>query len=107
LKKLAGKMEGCPDTTRRHGELAGIGLGIGNELRNGCDWDRWIHLHYKGATDHARNRRNVADEIKIEPLVERCINRRRRADLGEGGGGGGGGGRGGGKCGGGHGAGSR
>src|SRR5262249_5868996 len=56
-------------------DLAGIGLGIGNELGDCLGWERCIDHHDKGPTDKARDRRDVADEIEIELLVERRVAR--------------------------------
>ena len=45
LEQLAGDVVRRPVASRRHVELAGIGLGIGDELGNGLGRNRWIHLH--------------------------------------------------------------
>ena len=63
------------DAGRRHVDLARIGLGIGDELGNGLGRNRWIHHHDIGHADDARDRRDVADEIEIELVVERRVDR--------------------------------
>src|SRR6516165_12659665 len=63
------------DAGRRHVDLAGIGLGIGDELGNRLDRHRGMHLHGKRVASNARNRRDVADEIEIELVVEGGIDR--------------------------------
>jgi len=61
-------------------ELARIGLGIGDELGDGFDRQRRIHLHdHRGAHD-AGDRGDVAKEIEIEVVVERGIDHVRRRD---------------------------
>ena len=69
-----------PIAGRRHVDLARIGLGVGDELGNRLGRNRWIHHHDVGHADDARDRRDVADEIEIELVVERRIDRVRRAD---------------------------
>jgi hypothetical protein len=39
-----------------------------------------MHHHYLGLVNEARDRRDVADEIEAELLVERHVDRDRRAD---------------------------
>src|SRR5262245_2725790 len=65
---------------RAHADLAGIGLGIGNELWNGGNGKRWVHLHHMGQADNASARRNITDKIVIELFVERCVDRGSTAD---------------------------
>ena len=48
---------------------------MGNELRNRVRGDRGVHGHDIGDADDAGDRRNVADEIEVEFLVERGIDR--------------------------------
>src|SRR5262249_20961399 len=54
--------------------LAGIGLSIGDELGNGFDWKRRVHQQNIGCAKDPRDRRNVADEIEIEVVVQRRTN---------------------------------
>src|SRR6516165_2159555 len=68
-------MGGSSDTSRCHVELAGIGLGVGDKLRNRLDRYRWIHLHNEGLTMKARDWRDVVDQIEIELVVERGVDR--------------------------------
>src|SRR6516225_8898107 len=63
------------DAARPHVDLAGIDFGIGDELGNRVDRHRRIHLYGEGVTRNAGNRRDVADEIEIELVVERCVTR--------------------------------
>src|SRR5262249_55952744 len=59
----------------REGTDAGIGLGIGDELGNRLDRHRGVHLYGKRLASNARNRRDVANEIEIELVVERRVDR--------------------------------
>ena len=61
-------------------DLAGIGLGIGDELGNRLGRKRWIHHHDVRRAHDACDRRDVADEIEIELVVERRVDRVRRTD---------------------------
>src|SRR5262245_60992992 len=63
------------DAGRRHVDLAGIGLGVGNELGNRSDRHPEEHLYGKRLASNARNRRDVADEIEIELVVEGGVDR--------------------------------
>ena len=78
LEQLAGDMLRRAVAGRRHVDLAGIGFGIGDELGNRLGRNRWIDLHDDGHADDARDRRDVADEIEIELVVERRVDRVRR-----------------------------
>src|SRR6516164_6750258 len=73
-------MGGGSDTTRRHGELAGIGLGIGDELGDRPRWNREVCYHRVGHTGDAGNRRDVAAEIETKLFVQRSIDRVCRSD---------------------------
>src|SRR3974390_3667141 len=55
---------------RRHIDLAWISLGIGDELRNGFGWNRWVYLHDERHTDDAGDRRDVGHEIEIQVFIE-------------------------------------
>ena len=63
-----------------HVELARIGLGIGDELGKRLGRNRRVHHHDKGHPDQARDRCDVVDEIEIEFVVKRRIDRVRRTD---------------------------
>src|SRR4029450_6510930 len=80
LEQLARQMGGSSDTTRRHGELAGIGLGISDELGNRFGRNRRIYYHDEGEADDAGDWRDVAEKIEIELFVRRSIDRVCRSD---------------------------
>src|SRR5262245_32845470 len=80
LKQLALQMGGGSDTTRRHGELAGIGLGIGDELGDRPRWNREVRYHHVVDTGDASNRRDVAAEIETKLFVQRSTDRVYRSD---------------------------
>src|SRR5436190_20348736 len=61
--------------SRRHGELAGIGLGISDELGNRFGRNRWMYYHDFGRASDASDRHDVADEIETEVVVERRVDR--------------------------------
>src|SRR5215472_6762074 len=63
------------DAARRHADFARIGLGIGDELGDRRGWNRWIDHHDLGKADDACDRRDVADEIETELVVERRVDR--------------------------------
>jgi hypothetical protein len=69
LEQLAENMGGSSDPTRRHGELAGIGLGIGDELGNHPGRNRRIYLQDAGCTDEASDRHDVAAEIETNSTL--------------------------------------
>ena len=62
------------------GELARIRLGIGDELGKRLGRNRGMYHHDEGTADQARDRRDVANEIEIEFVVKRRIDRVRRTD---------------------------
>src|SRR5262249_30570464 len=80
LKQLALQMGGGSDTTRRHGELAGIGLGIGDELGDRPRWNREVRYHDVVHTGDSSNRREVEAEIKTKFSVKRSTDRFYRSD---------------------------
>src|SRR5215813_7310148 len=73
-------MGAAANTGRAKTNSAGIGLGVSDELGNRFRRNRWVHHHDIGASDEARDRRNVADEIEGEFLIKGCVERGRRAD---------------------------
>src|SRR6516164_11214389 len=75
LEQFARQMGGSSDTTRRHGEPAGIGLGISDELGNRFGRNRWIYYHDEGVADDAGDWRDVAEKNEIELVVERRVDR--------------------------------
>ena len=80
LEQFGGDVGDAADAARTVGELARIGLGIGDELGKRLGRNRWMDHHDKGAADEARDRRDVANEIEIELVVKRRIDRVRRTD---------------------------
>src|SRR5215510_8003219 len=80
LEQLARHMGGSSDTARRHGDLARIGLGIGDELGNCFGWNRWMHRYDVRLPVNACDRRDVADEIETELVIERGVDRVPTAD---------------------------
>src|SRR5215467_3239856 len=83
LEQLSEDMGRTSNACRRIVDFTRIGLGVDDELRDRLGWDRWINGHDIGATADARDRRNVADEIKIEVRIERGVDRVTRHDLHE------------------------
>src|SRR5262249_29249716 len=73
LEQFTGNVSRAPIAARTHADLAGIGLRVGDELGNSCDWKRWIHLHDMRHTDDARNRRNITNEVVVEFFEQCCI----------------------------------
>jgi putative ABC transport system substrate-binding protein len=65
----------APSAARRHIDLARIGLGVRDELGNRLGRDRWMDGHDKRLADDGCDRRDVADEIEIEFVVERRVDR--------------------------------
>ena len=73
LEQLAGHMQRRADAARAHVDLARIGLGVGDELRNGLRRQlRSNHHHLRDAND-AGDRRRVAQKIEIEMLIKRGV----------------------------------
>src|SRR5215467_12366430 len=68
-------MAGASYPTRRHREPAGIGPGMSDELWNRLGWNRWVHQHDVGVENNAGDRRDVANEIEIELVVQRRVDR--------------------------------
>ena len=58
---------------RRHVDLAGIGLGIGDELGDRARRHRGMHQQRVRHARQPRDRREVAREVEVEPLVERAV----------------------------------
>ena len=79
-EQLAVHIQHAPATGRPHVDLAGIGFGIGNEFRNGFGRERRVHDHHARPAGYACHRRDVVDEIEVEIVVERCIDRIDRSD---------------------------
>jgi len=66
LKQFAKHMVRTTSSGRSHVDLAGIGLGVGNEIRNAFGWKRWIRQHQIGHAHNARDRGDVANKTEIE-----------------------------------------
>src|SRR5262245_20122845 len=80
LEQLTSRMGRGSIAGRRHVDLAGIGLGVGDELRNRRGRKRWMYHNYAGLAANAGDRYDVAEEIEIELGVECRIDRIRRPD---------------------------
>ena len=84
LEQFARQMACRSVAARRHVDLARVGLGISDELGNGLRRERWVYRHNEGDRDDACDGCDVAEEVEIEFLVKRHIDRGRRADQEEG-----------------------
>src|ERR1700684_1029791 len=73
-------MQYAANATRRHIDLAWIGFGKGDEVGNGFGRECWIDHHDKGGAANARDRDDVANEIKTEIVIKRDVGRIRRCD---------------------------
>ena len=60
--------------------LPGLAFGVSDELGNRPGRNRWIHHHNVGHAADGRDRRDVADEIEIELVVEQRAGYGRCAD---------------------------
>src|SRR5262245_36070023 len=78
LEKLASNMAGGSDAGRSQIDLARVRLRIGDELGDRLSWNRWIDYHDCGHAHDACNRRDVAEEIEVEPVVKCRVDRVRR-----------------------------
>src|SRR5262249_3778086 len=81
---FAGDMLHASVAARHIVELAGIGFGIGDELRNGLGRNRWMYHQEAGFAANTRYRHNVVGEIEGQLLVERGADRVRGAHEEEG-----------------------
>src|SRR6516164_9030116 len=80
LEQLAGNMGPGADASRCHADLARTGFSVGDEFGNGLGRYRRIHHDHTGKADEARDRRDVTDEMEIEFVVERRVDRLCRTD---------------------------
>src|SRR5262245_50571761 len=64
-----------PVSCRRHTDLAWIGLRKDDELGNGFGGHRRVHHHDEWHATDTCDRRDVADEIEVEFLIERRVDR--------------------------------
>ena len=81
LNNSPGHVDAGADAGRSEVELAGIGFRVGDELGNGGDRDRLVHHQDVRHADHARDRRDVTNEIEAQLVVERVVDRVRRNHL--------------------------
>src|SRR5262249_29435762 len=68
------------DAGASHADPAGVPLGISDELRDGLSRKRWIDHHYIGYANEVCHWRDVADEIVIELVKQRGVDRSRHVD---------------------------
>src|SRR5215471_2955906 len=68
------------DDARRKVDLARISLGISDELGDRPGRNRWMHQHDVGHDHNAGDRRDVTDEIEVELVIERRVDRVGRVD---------------------------
>jgi len=80
LEQLAGHVGRRPTAGRCHVDLARICLGIGDELWNRFGRNRRMYRHDVWVANDASDGRDVADEIEIELVVERRVDRVGRSD---------------------------
>src|SRR5262245_2378697 len=73
-------MWSAPNATRCHIDLARIGLGIIDELRNRLGWNRGMNHHDVDRAQQACDRFNITNEIEIKLGIERRVDRVRRRD---------------------------
>src|SRR5262249_24263985 len=73
-------MWSASNATRCHIDLARIGIGISDELRNRFGWNRGMNQHDVDRAQQACDRFNITNEIEIKLCVERRVNRVRRRD---------------------------
>ena len=59
-------MRRTADAGRSHGNLAGMGFGIGDELGKRLVRQRRMHDQNAGAARHGRDRREIADVVVVE-----------------------------------------
>src|SRR5262247_1064570 len=81
---LANHMGWAAVAARTHADPAAIGLGIADELRNGGDRNRRVHLHDVRHTHDTCHGSDVTNEIVIELCKQRGVDRGRGADHKEG-----------------------
>jgi hypothetical protein len=81
LEQLTRHVDAGADAARSEIELARIGLGVGDELGNGGGRERRVHHRDVRHAGHAGDRRDVANEIEGELVVEGVVDRVRRNHL--------------------------
>src|SRR5262245_51878808 len=80
LEQLARHVGPGPASGRRHIELVGIGLGVGDQFETRRDRNRRMHLHDQSGAADASDRCNVTEEIEREILEEGRVDRAARRD---------------------------
>ena len=73
LEQLARHVDRGAVAGRRHVELAGIGLGVGDQLGDRLDRKRRMDIHHVGKADDAGDRDDVAQKVETELVVERGV----------------------------------
>jgi hypothetical protein len=71
FEKLAGDMLRGPIAGGRHVDLARVGLGIDDELKNRFYWKGSIHQHYERLAHNVRDRRNVPAIRELQYLARK------------------------------------
>src|SRR5712692_8245206 len=80
FEQLARDMDRRAVAARSVADPARIRLRIADELGNSPRRKRWIYLHDKRIAHDARDRRDVANEVEAELVVERGVDRIRSRD---------------------------
>jgi hypothetical protein len=73
LEQRTGDMLCRAAASTRHAQPAGIGLSMGDEVGNSHCLEPWCDLESECLAADARDRRDIADEIVVELVVERRI----------------------------------
>src|SRR5262249_36813079 len=80
LQKLTGHMGRAADARRCKGERSWIAFCVCDQVWNRLSRNRGVYRQDRSGAADARDRGHVADEIEIELLVERRIDRAARTD---------------------------
>ena len=75
LEQLAGDVTGGADAARTHVDLAGIGLGVGDEFGNISRRHRRMNLHHHRRAHQDHHRNHVGAEVVAEIVVKRGVDR--------------------------------
>jgi hypothetical protein len=78
LEQLARQVRGRPGSERGHGDLARIGLGVGDQLGDAPGWERWMRNQHHGVNHETANRRDVAPHVEWQVLEYAGVDERRR-----------------------------
>ena len=79
-EQLTRQMRRRADARRCHVDLPGIGLGVGEKLRDRRGRNRRMHDQHHGHAGDAGHRGDVAHEIEVQIRIQRSVDRVRRAD---------------------------